>query len=94
MTTKVEPYQPDYAMPPGWVIKERLAAHRISRTEFAQRCGLSAKHIHEIIAGTAAIEPETALRFEKVLGVDARIWLGIEPTTSCSETDRSKSPKL
>jgi addiction module HigA family antidote len=50
----------------------------ISHAEFARRCGRSAKLISEIIAGKAPLEPETALQFEKVLGVDASIWLGIE----------------
>ena len=40
--------------------------------------GRSAKLISEIIAGKAPVEPKTALEFERVLGVDAGIWLGIE----------------
>ena len=71
-------YEPDYAVPPGWVLEERLAAHKISHAEFARRCGRSPKLISEIIAGKAPIEPKTAVQFEKVLGVDAGIWLGIE----------------
>ena len=34
--------------------------------------------ISEIIAGKAPIEPVTALQFEKVLGLDASVWLGME----------------
>lgn len=71
-------YQPDYAVSPGSVLEERLAAHEISHAEFARRCGRSAKLVSEIISGNAPVEPETALQFEKVLGVDASIWLGIE----------------
>ena len=71
-------YAPDYAVSPGAVLEERLAAHDISHAEFARRCGRSAKLIGEIIAGQAPVEPETALRFEQVLGVAAHIWLGIE----------------
>ena len=71
-------YEPDYAVPPGWVLEERLAHHDISHAEFARRCGRSPKLISEIIAGKAPIEPATALQFERVLGVDAGIWLGIE----------------
>ena len=78
MATATNQYQPDYAVPPGWVIEERLAAYGISHAEFARRCGRSPKLISEIIAGNAPIEPKTAVQFEKVLGVDARIWLGIE----------------
>ena len=78
MATAPYSYDPDYAVPPGWVLEERLAAHKISHAEFARRCGRSPKLISEIIAGKAPIEPKTALQFERVLGVDAGIWLGIE----------------
>ena len=71
-------YDPDYAVPPGWILEERLEVNGISQAEFARRCGRSAKLISEIIAGKAPVEPETALQFEKVLGVDASLWLGIE----------------
>ncbi len=78
MTTATNPYRPDYAVPPGWILDERLEVQGISHAEFARRCGRSAKLISEIIAGKASLEPETALQFEKVLGVDASIWMGIE----------------
>ena len=71
-------YEPDYAVPPGWVVEEHLQSQRLSHAEFARRCGRSAKLISEIIAGKAPVEPKTALQFEKVLGLDASIWLGIE----------------
>ena len=78
MVTQRYEYNPDYAVPPGRVLEERLNAHNISPAEFARRCGRSAKLISEIISGIAPIEPKTALQFEIVLGVDAEIWLGIE----------------
>ena len=64
MATNTNRYAPDYGVPPGWVLEERLEVQGISHTE--------------IIAGKASLEPETALQFEKVLGVDASIWLEIE----------------
>ena len=72
------PYRPDYAVPPGSVLKEYLEARGLSNAEFARRCGRSAKLISEIVSGKAPVEPDTALQFERVLGMDARIWLGIE----------------
>ena len=74
----INEYRPDYAVPPGLVLAERLEAHGVSQAEFARRCGRSAKLVSEIIAGKAPIEPKTAIEFEKVLGVDADVWLGIE----------------
>ena len=78
MATSTNQYRPNYAIPPGWVIEERLTALGISHAEFARRCDRSAKLISEIVSGKAPIEPRTALQFEKVLGVDASILLGIE----------------
>lgn len=71
-------YQPDYAASPGAVLEEHLAVRGLSHAEFARRCGRSAKLISEIVAGKAPVEQATALQFEKVLGMSARIWLGIE----------------
>ena len=65
-------------VPPEWILQERLEVEGISHAEFARRCGRSPKLISEIISGKAPLEPGTALQFEKVLGVDASIWLGIE----------------
>lgn len=78
MVTATNQYRPDYAVPPGWIIEERLAAQGMSHAEFARRCGRSPKLISEIISGKAPIAPKTALQFEKVMGLDASIWLGIE----------------
>ena len=78
MARKTYQYQPDYAVPPGWVLEERLEVNSISQAEFARRCGRSPKFISDIIAGKAPVEAKTALQFEKVLGVSANIWLGIE----------------
>lgn len=78
MATAANQFRPDYAVPPGWILEERLEVHGMSQAEFARRCGRSAKLISEIIAGKASLEPETAIQFEKVLGVDAGLWLSIE----------------
>lgn len=78
MVTTTYPYQPDYAAPPGWILEERLEANGISQAEFARRCGCPPQQISEIVAGTAPVDPETALLFERELGLAASIWLGIE----------------
>ena len=71
-------YEPDYAVPPGWVLEEMLGAQQISHAEFARRCGRSPKLVSEIIAGKAPIEPETAIQFQRVLGMAASIWMNLE----------------
>ena len=84
-------YQPDYAVPPGSLLKEYLAARSFSNAEFARRCGRSAKLISELVAGKAPVEPTTALQFERVLGMDARIWLGIEADYRLQQTHTAEA---
>ena len=71
-------YEPESAIPPGWILEEYLEVRQMSQAEFARRCDLSPKLISDIIAGKAAIHPDTALQFQRVLGLDASIWLGID----------------
>jgi HTH-type transcriptional regulator/antitoxin HigA len=71
-------YDPDFGVPPGKLLEEYLDEREMSARDFGRRCGRSAKLIVEIIAGKAPIEPETALQFERVLGMSADIWLKME----------------
>ena len=50
----------------------------MSQTELAERTGRPKKTINEIVKGKAAITPETALQFERVLGIPAGFWIARE----------------
>lgn len=89
MAAKTNEYRPDYAVPPGWVLEERLEAQGISQAEFARQCGCSQKLISEIISGKASLEPAIALQFERMLGVDANLWLNIEADYRRQEKKRT-----
>ena len=78
MTSQTYPYRPDYAIPPGWSLEERIEAQGISPEELAASCGIAPELVHGIIAGRNPIDHQTAAQLERVLGVDASIWLGIE----------------
>ena len=71
-------YNPDFVSPPGETLLETLEFIGMSQAEFAERTGRPKKTINEIIRGKAAITPETALQFEKVLGVSAGFWINRE----------------
>ena len=71
-------YNPDYIIPPGEILEETLEAKRMKKNEFADRCGLSAKTVSQIIKGIAPISPDSAIQFERVLNVDASIWNNLE----------------
>jgi len=67
-------YAPDYVSPPGETLLETLEAIGMTQVQLAERTGKSPKTINEIVKGIAPITPETALQFERVLGVPARFW--------------------
>jgi HTH-type transcriptional regulator/antitoxin HigA len=71
-------FRPDYAVPPGETLVEVLEAKGISQSELAERTGRPKKTINEIANGKAAITPETAIQFERVLGVPAVFWNSLE----------------
>jgi addiction module HigA family antidote len=71
-------YNPDFVTPPGETLLETLEVIGMSQAEFSERTGRPKKTVNEIIRGKAAITPETALQFEKVLGVPASFWINRE----------------
>ncbi len=87
-------FTPDYASKPGDLIAEYLNALEISGRELARRCGRSPKLISEIIAGKAPVEPETALQLERVLNVDASMWLGLEAAYRLREARNEEGREL
>ena len=71
-------YEPDYAVPPGGTLQETIDALGIDQRELAARAGVSAKHVNQIIKGTAPITHDTAIRLERVTRVPARMWNNLE----------------
>jgi addiction module HigA family antidote len=71
-------YTPDYFVSPGEILEETLEARGIPKTDFARRTGLSPKTLSLILAGKAPVLPDTALQFERVLGVSSELWTNLE----------------
>jgi len=68
----------DLPIPPGEYLEEVLEELDMSKAELARRMGRPATKISAIFKGEKAITPETAMQLEKVVGVPANIWLGME----------------
>lgn len=68
----------DLAVPPGEFLAEVLDDFDMSQADLARRMGRPAQAVNEIVKGTKALTPETALQLEHVVGVPAHIWLGLE----------------
>jgi addiction module HigA family antidote len=71
---KLYPYEPDYAVPPGYTLEDTIEFQGLTQAELAERTGLSAKTVNRIIQGIDPITQETALKLEQVTGISARTW--------------------
>lgn len=68
----------DLPIPPGETLAEEIEALGISRTQLAAALGQPAQAVNEIIQGERPITEETALGLERVLGIGAHVWSGLE----------------
>lgn len=69
-------YTPDWVSPSGETLADILKERKITRSEFANRMGLSKKTINQLIKGKVEITICIAYKMESVLGVpSARFWI-------------------
>ncbi len=68
----------DMAIPPGEYLEEVISEMGMTKNELAQRMSRPAPKLSAIFTGDKAITPNTALQLEKVVGVPAHIWTGLE----------------
>lgn len=94
MTTAPTEFKPNYVVPPGEILEETLEARGLGKAQFAERCGRCPKTISQIIAGTAPITPETAIAFERVLGVRASLWNSLESRYRLQLAEREEQRRL
>ncbi len=68
----------DLAIPPGEYLEEVIIELGMTKNELARRMNRPAPKLSAIFTGDKAITPDTALQLEKVVGVPAHIWTGLE----------------
>ncbi|MFC1822769.1 HigA family addiction module antitoxin [Thermodesulfobacteriota bacterium] len=77
MATNQEMYS-DLPIPPGEYLEEVIGDLGMSKDELAKRMDRPAPKLSAIFKGGKAITPDTALQLEKVVGVPAHVWTGLE----------------
>ncbi|MFK0194234.1 helix-turn-helix domain-containing protein [Kitasatospora sp. NPDC090308] len=70
--------EPDYAVPPGETLRERLEELGMTQAELATRTGLTPKHINQVLQGVVPLSGEVAQRLELAVGIPARLWNRLE----------------
>jgi antitoxin HigA-1 len=64
--------------PGEMLLEEFLKPLAISQSALAIRLGISFPRLNEIVRGRRGVSPDTALRLERVLGMSAGFWLGLQ----------------
>lgn len=78
LTFAINGFDPPWAVHPGEVLKECLEEAAMTQVELARLCGVSQKHVSEIVNGKAGIGPDMALRLEDVTRVAATFWVRMQ----------------
>ncbi|HRW11456.1 MAG TPA: HigA family addiction module antitoxin, partial [Caldilineaceae bacterium] len=64
--------------PGEMLLEEFLKPLHMTQRELAERIGVSYPRINELIHGKRGMTPDTALRLERFLGMEAQFWLNLQ----------------
>lgn len=60
------------------LLEEFLRPLELTQRELAERLGVSYPRVNELIHGRRGMTPDTALRLERLLGMEAQFWLNLQ----------------
>jgi HTH-type transcriptional regulator/antitoxin HigA len=81
----------DLPVPPGEYLEEVIRELGMSKEELAKRMNRPAPKLSAIFKGDKSITPDTALQLEKVVGVPAHIWTGLEAEYRLAQARRQEA---
>lgn len=93
MSAKQE-LSPDWRLHPGDLLAEKLRKDGLRQSELAERTGLSAKHINQIIRGLIGVSPDVAILLERALGTPADFWIKADADYHAFESRRRAAAEL
>ena len=80
---------------PGAVLaRDFVEAKGISRYRLAKAMGVPQRRVDEICAGNRAISADTALRLERVFGMEAQVWLNLQARYDLETAQRGLGKRI
>ena len=64
--------------PGEMLLEEFLKPLGLSQTALAEELGVSYPRINELVHGKRGVTPDTALRLERLFGMEAQFWLNLQ----------------
>lgn len=63
---------------PGETLKEEIEYRNILKKDFAKQLGILPHHLSEIFIGKRNISAKMAVKLEKLMGISAEFWYGMQ----------------
>lgn len=79
--------------PGEMLLKEFLEPMGITQSTLATRIGVTFARVNELINRKRGITPDTALRLERFLGVEAQFWMNLQQSWDLYSTLHSPKAK-
>ena len=79
--------------PGEMLLKEFLKPLKITQSQLADKLRVSYPRVNELIHGKRGITPDTALRLEKLFGMEAQFWLNLQLAWDLYRVTHSASAK-
>lgn len=64
--------------PGAMLLTEFLEPLQMTQVDLADRIGVSVQRVNELVKGRRGMTPDTALRLERLFGMDAQFWLNLQ----------------
>lgn len=79
---------------PGVAVREELEARGMSAAALALKLRVPPQRLHEIIRGSRAITPETALRLALHFGNEPEFWMNLQTQYDLAELPKAKGAQI
>jgi HTH-type transcriptional regulator / antitoxin HigA len=87
-------FAPTWSLHPGALLRQVLQKQDVRQSEIAERTGLSAKHVNQIVNESIGITGDVAVLLERTLGVPALFWTRAEADYQAFESKRKATANL
>jgi antitoxin HigA-1 len=64
--------------PGEMLLAELFEPLKMTQVGLAERIGVSVQRVNELVKGKRGMTPDTALRLERIFGMDAQFWLNLQ----------------
>ena len=64
--------------PGEMILEEFLRPLKMSQSSLAKKLDVSYPRVNEIVHGKRGVSPDTALRLERLFGMEAQFWLNLQ----------------